>query len=1339
MKKIKIIAVLAILIFTLGCFIACKGEITALNATYETVNLSVGQKLDLNECIVKEGKGKLQYAIENQDVLSIDGSIVKALKIGKATAIITGGEFTVKIEISVNNNNEVNLSFDDVTKVYTGETFYVTPRGDYPNGTEIKYTCNGKEFIGASEAGIYNVTVTITVPKGFKLICEKNTCVLTIKKADKVAIGLSFPNKTFQYDGKEKEVKILLSNSGVLPEGITVSYENEKATEVGTYTAKAIFSGSNPNYEPFEEMQCTYMIEPFYCYLGDYGFTSYACTYDGDEHGIKISELPSGASVEYFTKDGNQYVPCENPSFVGSGTYNIFARLTINENLYRNYVFTDKSSRLNFTKEDSNYVSGITGVTLEINKAVLESGNLILRDLNGKEVILATYGKEISIGKKSEKGYTLMLEGGQSNGLKNEFASRINVEYTTIGLNEYGNVNVGKYTVQARFSVPSEFTDNYVPLKMVEYKLTVEKGIYDMGSVTFSAEKSEVDFDGTEYVFEVKGADLSPDSDYAIQYEYKCSDGTRSEVKHAGEYEIRAKFTLLKDWQNYYSIPDKIIKFKINPKIIEIEDISFSDTSVMYDGNGHSPQINGTLPDELDVTFLYEGDLSTTADDIYDPTFTVAGIYPVKAFVKYGDWDSRDYVIKINGIEIPYLTALFTVEKAVINEMPDFEYVESKLSYKPGMKLADIKFKDNENGYYSWKDSENSIKLSPITSGQASESNFVGGYKATVCYNTDKKNFVDAEKNVIIEMERYRIDASLINIPNQFVATGDSVFIQYPDKYKPYVEEMFTVTLTTSMGNSMAKVVLGIKSYNYYAIKEIEQPDGSILYENENLEYDFALYNYSPLTYEYVKGTCVLKSYKGANGNVTIPKGTSNVMQGAFVGKAVSNMYINDGTNLAQGVFDGITGIQSLNLPTILQYDSVKNLFETGKCSLFPQSITVRNDTIISAWAYQNMSALTDLIYESAVLEIKSNAFNGCTALKTFKTANPLSIMSVGQNAYNGCINLKEVYIPDVGTNTLSYYFGEYSDCKFETITVGGTEIASNAFKNVTGLKNIILSKDIDNIGAYAFSGCYAIIDFTSVVKLTEIKDNAFDGYKGAELTLPQGILKLGVRAFKNANLLSKLVLPYTIKEIGAECFYGCASLKTLNMPKELVSVGNSAFYATTSLTELSFSEKITTISELAFSKCAANITFVKECAVTEIGKHAFSEYLGKKVVLPSKVTNLGDKTFYNAVNLEEITLPAKLENIGEKCFEGCSMLKSVHIPENVVSIGSYAFYKCYSIATIVFGNTTPPAHPNQSNDAFTTEGSFFSVYVPKGTLNAYSAYLDACGAVGHYKISEIK
>ena len=55
--------------------------------------------------------------------------------------------------------------------------------------------------------------------------------------------GITFPDRSFTYDGTEKKVEI----EGELPDGVSVVYENNTATDAGTYTAKAVISGENYN------------------------------------------------------------------------------------------------------------------------------------------------------------------------------------------------------------------------------------------------------------------------------------------------------------------------------------------------------------------------------------------------------------------------------------------------------------------------------------------------------------------------------------------------------------------------------------------------------------------------------------------------------------------------------------------------------------------------------------------------------------------------------------------------------------------------------------------------------------------------------------------------------------------------------------------------------------------------------------------------------------------------------------------------------------------------------------------------------------------------------------
>ena len=55
--------------------------------------------------------------------------------------------------------------------------------------------------------------------------------------------NITFPNKTYTYDGTEKSILI----SGQLPEGATVTYTNEKGTNSGTYNATAVIEATGYN------------------------------------------------------------------------------------------------------------------------------------------------------------------------------------------------------------------------------------------------------------------------------------------------------------------------------------------------------------------------------------------------------------------------------------------------------------------------------------------------------------------------------------------------------------------------------------------------------------------------------------------------------------------------------------------------------------------------------------------------------------------------------------------------------------------------------------------------------------------------------------------------------------------------------------------------------------------------------------------------------------------------------------------------------------------------------------------------------------------------------------
>ena len=63
---------------------------------------------------------------------------------------------------------------------------------------------------------------------------------------------------------------------------------------------------------------------------------------------------------------------------------------------------------------------------------------------------------------------------------------------------------------------------------------------------------------------------------------------------------------------------------------------------------------------------------------------------------------------------------------------------------------------------------------------------------------------------------------------------------------------------------------------------------------------------------------------------------------------------------------------------------------------------------------------------------------------------------------------------------------------------------------------------------------------------------------------------------------------------------------------------------------------------------------------VTSIGDEVFSGLLLTSIIIPSGVTSIGNRAFYNCIGLTNITLPSTLTSIGDDAFWGCKDLTSI-------------------------------------------------------------------------------
>lgn len=120
--------------------------------------------------------------------------------------------------------------------------------------------------------------------------------------------------------------------------------------------------------------------------------------------------------------------------------------------------------------------------------------------------------------------------------------------------------------------------------------------------------------------------------------------------------------------------------------------------------------------------------------------------------------------------------------------------------------------------------------------------------------------------------------------------------------------------------------------------------------------------------------------------------------------------------------------------------------------------------------------------------------------------------------------------------------------------------------------------------------------------------------------------------------------------------------------------------------------------------RLSSNLTVIPESLFQ--GSEALTE-----IVIPEKVTEIGNNAFTLCSALSKITLPANLKKIGSEAFFGCSALAELTIPEGVTEIGESAFYECSLLREIVFPASLKKVPDEALNNCVCLE----TVVIPQG------------------------
>lgn len=256
------------------------------------------------------------------------------------------------------------------------------------------------------------------------------------------------------------------------------------------------------------------------------------------------------------------------------------------------------------------------------------------------------------------------------------------------------------------------------------------------------------------------------------------------------------------------------------------------------------------------------------------------------------------------------------------------------------------------------------------------------------------------------------------------------------------------------------------------------------------------------------------------------------------------------------------------------------------------------------------------------------------------------------------CKDRKTLIVP----NGIKHIIGgmyNFKCTKLEKIILPKTlkEIGMGSFENLMYLKEITIPEGVTRIGSRAFSGCRELSKVILPQSLLKIEDEAFsECYKLKDISFSDKLQEIGARAFNECEGLEKIFIPL-VKKIGSNAFANCSNLTVVDIPQD-TELGLNVFKNC---------EKLEVRSEVEIDDVYLNCSKIK------------------KLIIPDGISEIEPYTFEGCKNIQEVVFPNSLQDISNNAFSGCLGIKELNIPYSIKRIDREAFSKCSNLEKINF------------------------------------------------------
>lgn len=370
-------------------------------------------------------------------------------------------------------------------------------------------------------------------------------------------------------------------------------------------------------------------------------------------------------------------------------------------------------------------------------------------------------------------------------------------------------------------------------------------------------------------------------------------------------------------------------------------------------------------------------------------------------------------------------------------------------------------------------------------------------------------------------------------------------------------------------------------------------------------------------------------------------------------------------------------GTGAISKTAILKFDGAKVKY-TFK---LPSTVTTINEN-----AFYRSNLVSNNFSQLRV--IKDNAFEEAWIDPFICSGNDTNLLELTVNReldLSGLESLGNRAFYQTGVNRatggahswINSSYGTYTSIKFGSNL---SKIGNEAFYNQNRLKSVTIPDTIAEIGEHAFERCSILTNLTISPRNTE--------------------LNIGNEAFKSIGISSIDIL--NIYKLGSGVFSYCDNLTTATLEEGITKIEDSTFYQS-SLTNLTVPSTLTNVGagSLAHTRISNNVyESILEKNIDTIGSGAFAGTdLTGEIVVPNKVTTLGDGVFSGCIGITKATIEMNsITKLPNSTFENCTGLTSYVLPESIVEIGDSAFKGCTGLT----GELTIPARfTSIGNSAF--------------------------------------